>query len=290
MLAILSAAAWAAPEAKKDGSGLVLGGAVDVRAGAWPETGDTGLALRQVEGDLFLGNGGVGVRVDLDVAASFTAHSATWYSASPEWAAVQWRSKGVQADAGIFPAPWRIEAVDPWDNVLSSFSLVSMVLPGQMAGADVGLGSRTMSARAVGGLELGALDLSHPDDLAARLLLGGIGEVDSDVVDLRGGAWVTEAGVGAQLGANVDAKAVAVLGEMVMAGGQVFGGQLQVTGTPHAMVSPVARGEVVQGLGWGVEGGVCVTLIRVVKVKAEAGWQRDAPAIYVEGSIASPWP
>jgi hypothetical protein len=274
-----------------------LGGGLDVMSATSLEGAGTGLQLRQLEGDLQLGSETVTARLDLDIAATIWDGSALLpvYALGPEQLTVRWQPSDFYAQGGIAPGPWRLDHVDPWDNALVSTTLLNRLVPGSVLGAEAGFDNGPVVVRAVGGADAPFFDFLHLGNLGPtvfRPIVGAHALADVGVVEIGGGGWwrPLDASLAAQLGLRANIGIVGAFGEIVGGTGNVVGGQVGASIWPEGLVSPSARVELVHGVGPGIAVGVTSTLVKVLKLKAEASYEAGYAAAYLEASLASPWP
>src|SRR5437763_1536796 len=75
--------------------------------------------FRQIEGDIAGEGGPVTGRADLDLGVTLDGHGVQAVTLVPERAWLRAGGKDVWFGGGILVGPWRVEPVDPWDQVLA---------------------------------------------------------------------------------------------------------------------------------------------------------------------------
>ena len=270
-----------------------LGAAVDLAAGAWTGGGDvqTNAGIREVEGDLRVRADAFTVRVDMDLGVVAQDGGAWIGLVRPEHLTVGMAGKGARLDAGLAPAPWRIESVDRWENALvNTWRGTALLAPGQVVGGTLALGSTANRIAVVGGMDMGpGLNLLDGAETQGAVL-GVHGQVGlGDKVKsnrLVGGAWWrpgAKAPGGVQVGFRADVAIAALQAEAIGRSDGVFGAQLQGEGFSRLPVTPVGR------LSWvgtqpGITAGLKVRPFPGIALKAEGGWENDQLAGWVEAA------
>lgn len=270
---------------------VTVGGAVDAVGGLVLTDGEANgiAALRQVEGDVQVGDEGLNLRLDLDFSLTWDG-TVGLAGVSPEWLALQGKAKEFRAAAGFFPAPWLAESRDPWNEPLVTPGATVLVLPNAMVGAMAGYGGEKFGVDAVVGLEGTPLDMVHPDQLVLTgndALIGVHAGLDTESVDVGGGVYALpwrDVPFGAQLDVLADIGVVRILGEGVYGGG-ALGGQARVEVWPDSTLTPVARVEYVQGPGPGFAAGVSTLFEEMLRAKVEGSYRRGVPGIYAEVAV-----
>jgi hypothetical protein len=285
-MVLLGIVAWA------HAADVTLGGGVDLAAGvvhapgAW--TGQAG--MRQAEGNLTVVEGGFEAVVALDARLGFTP-APVLFALVPEQLTVGGDTGPVWLQAGIAPAPWRLEAVDGWDNALVTWSMADRrVLPGSFLGAEVGVGDRDRGVAFLGGLDLGAgLNLLGPvgsQVVSAPLIAGVHARITSDNVRVAGGVftWPDRPSVVAQADATFDFDSVLLLAQVTGGWNAPFAGHVELDILPDGVVTPVVRGEWLGALP-GAAAGVRVRPVRWLFLKAEMAYADGAPQGWVEAAV-----
>ncbi|MDP2307614.1 MAG: hypothetical protein Q8P18_16445 [Pseudomonadota bacterium] len=278
--------------AMAEAADVTLGGGVDLAAGvvhapgAW--TGQAG--MRQAEGDLTVVEGGFEAVLALDARLGLAPAPVVFWLV-PEQLTVYGDTGPVWLQAGIAPAPWRVEAVDGWDNALVTWSMADRhALPGSFLGAEVGIGKRDRGVAFLGGLDLGEgmnlLGDIGGQVIAAPLLAGVHGRIGSDTVHVAGGVytWPDRPSVVAQVDGTFDFESVRLLAQATGGWNAPFGGHLELDVLPDGVVTPVVRGELYAGAPGGAVG-VRVRPVRWLFLKAEIAYADGAPQGWVEAAI-----
>lgn len=272
---------------------IQVGGAVDAMGGMLLVDEELAgvAALRQLEGDLQLGGPALNLRLDLDLQLSWTG-SVGLAGIGPEWLAVRGEGSDFRAAAGFFPAPWHGESRDPWMEPLVTLSPTDLVLPRAMVGAAAGFGAEKAGFEVILGLEGAPLDLVAPEAIVlsgADGLVGARAWFDSDKFSLGGGVFSMpwREPIGAQLDVRGDIGVVRLFGEALYASG-ALGGQARVELWPEGRLSPVARGEYVQGYGPGFAAGISSLWEELFRAKLELSWRTGVPGAYAEVAVFSP--
>ena len=270
-----------------------LGAAVDLAAGAWSGGEDiaTAAGVREVEGDLRVRADAFTARVDMDLGVVVGDGGAWIGLVRPEQITVGMAGKGARLDAGLAPAPWRIESVDRWENALvNTWRGTEALAPGQVVGGTLTLGSAANHLAVVGGMDMGP-GLNLLDGAATQgAVLGlhaqaGLGDKTRSN-RLVGGFWWrpgAEIPGGVQVGFRADVAIAALQAEAIGRSDGVFGAQIQGEGFSRLPVTPVGR------LSWlgtqpGVAAGLKVRPVPGIALKAEAGWENDQLAGWVEAA------
>ncbi|MDP2312717.1 MAG: hypothetical protein Q8P41_07415 [Pseudomonadota bacterium] len=270
---------------------LTLGGGVDLAAGvvhapgAW--TGQAG--MRQAEGNLTVTEGGFEGVVALDARVGLLP--VVLFSLVPEQLTVGGDTGPVWLQAGIAPAPWRVEAVDGWDNALVTWSMADRrALPGSLLAAEVGVGSRDRGVAFIGGLDLGqGLDLLGGVGgavVSAPLIAGVHGRVGGDGVRVAGGvfAWPDRPAVVGEVDATLDFEGWRLIGQVTGGWNAPFGGHVELDVLPEGIVTPVLRGELLAGVP-GAAAGVRVRPVPWLFLKGEMAYADGAPQGWVEAAV-----
>lgn len=269
------------------------GGGVDVVAGALLP-GTTVVGVRQVEGDVQVSGDAVRARLDLDAGLMVEDGRLLWYFVRPEHASVTVSAGKAWLTAGIAPAPWRIERVDGWDNLLVTESSGTLAAPGSVLGATLGFGRETQGVSIVGGFDAGpGLDLAQP--VAAQLttgLVGVYGRTGDDRAMVGGGLFLYP---GAAYAAGAEVGGRATIG-IVSLQGEIFAGwrrpssiSAEVGLLPAGLITPAARVEWAEGAtGGGL--GVRIKPTPFAVFKVEAAYLRGVPQGWIEAAVFTPWP
>ena len=272
---------------------MSLGAAVDLAAGAWSGGEDiaTVAGVREVEGDLRVRADAFTARVDMDLGVVVGDGGAWIGLVRPEQVTVGMAGKGASLDAGLAPAPWRIESVDRWENTLvNTWRGTEALAPGQVVGGTLTLGSAASHVAVVGGIDRGAgLNLlDRATTYGAVLGLQGQAALGEQTKSNRlvGGCWWrpgADIPGGVQVGFRADVAVAALQAEAIGRSDGVFGAQIQAEGLSRLPVTPVGR------LSWlgtqpGITAGVKVKPFPGIAFKAEAGWENDQLAGWVEAA------
>jgi hypothetical protein len=288
LLTGIVAMAAAAPSGA--GSGVTLGGGADAVAGVVHAPGAwTGEGAAGVEGDLTWREGAFEAVVALDVGVSLVPLFA--YELVPEQLTLGGDAGPVWLQGGIAPAPWRVEAVDGWDNALVTWSVEDRAaLPGSLLALEVGLGSRDRGVSFLGGLDLGG-GLNLFGDVggafvAAPLVAGVQGRIVEDNVTVAGGvfAWPDRPAVAAQVGGTFAFEGWTLIGQATAGWNAPFGAHVEVDFLPEGVVTPVVRGELL-GAQLGGAVGVRVKPTDWLFLKAEMAYADAAPQAWVEVAV-----
>ncbi len=276
MLLLLGVAAAADVTA---GGGAEVAAGVVHAPGAWH-----GEAGGQVEGALSVTEGAVDFDAAIDVRLGLPPLVA---GVVPEVLRIRGEVGPVWLGAGFAPAPWRVEAVDGWDTALVTWSADQRhLLPGAMAGVEVGIGSPERGVAFIGALDLGSgLDLLGDvggQFVYAPLLFGVHGRVGGDGVVINGGVFgrPDSPSIAAQAGAVMDFDSLRLAVQATGGWNATFGGHVQAELFPEGVATPVGRVELV-GTQLGGAVGVVVRPVRWLDLKAEAAYADGAPQGWV---------
>lgn len=295
-----------------------VGGAVDA-AGVVTST-DAGVGTvtgLQAEGDLRLNAGALVVEAQIDALTThrggaanvfdlFPDHPPWLVALRPEVLVVGVDAGGVALDAGIAPAPWRVEAVDGWDNAMVTWNGLEGAVPGEVLGAHLRLGGGEGSVTIVGGMDGGV------DGLRMERSFGGDRTDAQDAFHLGGGwapvvgihgswthdrsfvgggvfAWPGGDGGALEAGGRAHLGTVALQGDAIVGwyGPVAFSAQAELF--PDGLVAPAVRATYVdRALGGSL--GVRVNATDHVAVKAEAGVAGGVPFGALEAAVFSGLP
>ena len=129
------------------GGGIdLVAGVVHPPAGAWSSAG----GVRALEGDLQVRGGAVTFEAALDASATFAMPLPIVFALVPEQLTLTGDTGPVWISGGVAPAPWRIEAVDGWDNALVTWSAAHRgYLAGSLLAVEVGGGTPERGVSAI---------------------------------------------------------------------------------------------------------------------------------------------